>query len=184
VSVPPEKRVVFGSTVEGLFIKGLGERITPALRERLKTDAGLDLTRIQPAYALDTWARALALTVETLHPELPRDEAYERLGTDLTRGFFETFLGRAVQTVIKLIGPRRTLLRTERNLRSGNNYTACSFIEHAPNRIETTINEPSVLRHTMTGLVREALLYAGAKNLKVELTRNDEQNSTWLVSWD
>ncbi len=175
--------MVFGSTVEGLFVKGLAGRMTPELRERLKT-VGLDLTRVQPAYDLATWARALEITVAALHPELPRDQAYENLGTDLTRGFFETFLGRAVETVIKLIGPRRTLLRTERNLRSGNNYTECSFIEHAPNRIETTINESTVLRHTMTGLVREALRYAGAKNLKVALIRNDEQNSTWMISWD
>jgi uncharacterized protein (TIGR02265 family) len=184
VSVPPEKRVVFGSSVEGLFIKGLGARLTPELRERLKNEAQLDLARLQTAYDLATWKRALALTADIVHPGVPRDEAYERLGADLSRGFFDTFLGRAVHTVIKLIGPRRTLLRTERNLRSGNNYTECSFIEHAPNHIETVINEGTELRHAMTGVVREALLYAGAKNLKVQLLRFDDQNSTWDISWD
>lgn len=184
MGVPPDKRVVFGSTIEGLYIRGLDGRITPELRERLKNEAHLDLTRLQPAYSLATWTRALELTAASVHPGLPRSEAYERLGADLSRGFFETFLGRAVIAVIKLLGPRRTLLRTERNLRSGNNYTECSFIEHAPNRIETVINEGTELRHAMTGVVREALIYAGAKNLKVDLIRHDDQNSTWMISWD
>ena len=184
VSVPPAERLVFESAVEGLFLKALGDRVTPALRERLLREAHIDLQGLEVAYPLAHWERALEITAQTLYPAQPLPTALEHIGEELTRGFFETLIGRALHGVLKLIGPRRTLLRTERNLRSGNNYTECTFIERSPTHLEMVINEGTSLRHVTTGLVREGLLHAGAKNPQVTLLRFDADTSTWDVRWD
>jgi hypothetical protein len=41
------RRLVFRHTVEGLFVRAYGEKVTPALRERFKA-VGLDLKEVDP----------------------------------------------------------------------------------------------------------------------------------------
>lgn len=51
MTTPPE-RVVFEQTIEGLFVRGLKDSVTPALKKRL-LDNGLNLDKLQPGYTAD-----------------------------------------------------------------------------------------------------------------------------------
>src|SRR5262245_40477398 len=120
---PMQEKLVFDHTLEAMFQRALGALVTPALKEKLRKE-GLDLDRkLLPAYPFETWARCLDITAQILHPHLPQAKSLRLLGEQLVEGYRQTFVGSAVLGVLRVLGPRRMLRRTQQHFRSGNNYT-------------------------------------------------------------
>src|SRR6476469_7710304 len=96
-----EPELVFEHTVEGLVQHALKGRITPRLHQRLKT-AGLDVTRkLAPAYERHVWASVLQTVCEETFPQLDADHGMRELGKLVVNGYAETFIGKALQGVVK-----------------------------------------------------------------------------------
>lgn len=111
----------FGPAFEALYLRGLGDQVTPGLRKKL-ADLGVDLSRpLHAAYTFDTWLQCLVCAADELHPEVERPEAITRLGTAFFHGFQSTLIGKAIFQMSRLIGVERTLLRMDRNGRTTNN---------------------------------------------------------------
>lgn len=61
-------KLVFETALEGLFIRGIGDRITWQLRAELRT-LGIDLDRKLPrSVSREVWYASLALVVKHLFP--------------------------------------------------------------------------------------------------------------------
>ena len=179
----PAEQVVFEQTIEGLFVRGLHNKISPRCRTRLK-EAGLDLDRkLLPAYPFTTWMGCLKIAGEEVFAAAPPQEAQFRLGELMIDGYKETFLGRAVLGMIRVLGPRRTLLRSTQNFRSGNNYTESKIVEKSPTHIELWMNEVGAYPDFTAGIVFAAIRAAGATNLKVEVIDYDGHGCTYRVLW-
>src|SRR5688572_15546545 len=107
----PTEEVIFAGAVEGLFFKGLGERVTPELQEELKA-IGIDLTRdLLPAYPRKVWNAAIPIAAQHAFPMLDVSQAHIRLGRAIIDGFKRTLLGSALAGMAKVLGPMRTLAR-------------------------------------------------------------------------
>lgn len=118
---PPHQPAFFAPAFEALYLRGLGDEVTPALRQRLAA-LGLDLSQpLHAAYTFDTWLRCLECTADALHPDVERAEGIARLGLAFLRGFQGTLIGKAIFQMSRLIGVERTLLRMDRNARTTNN---------------------------------------------------------------
>jgi len=183
-SVPLAERLVFEQTFDGFLRKGLGDRVTPELQQRLAA-LGIDLDgKLKPAYPFEIWRLTLRAVAEVLHPGEPLEEAFEALGGDVVRGFFKHPLGSAMLAMLKLIGPRRTLDRAQRNLRNGNNYAQTRFTALDDRRFELWVNEASETRHNMTGILRTALELAGAKDPVVKIRTFDAESVTFDITWN
>ena len=177
------ERLVFDQSVEGLFVRGLGTRITPTLRQQLK-QAGLDLDkRLLPAYPVEVWERCVGLAAKSLHPEYPEAVAFRMLGERHIAGYSETMLGRAIFGVLRLMGPKRRLSRTRQNFRAGNNYQEVLITDLGPTEVDMWLNERGMLRHFKHGIVLGSALSAGETNTKVELRDYDDEGVTFRVSW-
>lgn len=175
-------KVVFEQTMEGLFMRGLGSRLSPRCRERLK-QAGLDLTsRLLPAYPFEVWMECLRIAAEELHPNEPVDDAMFKIGEAFIDGYKETFLGRAVLGMVRVLGPRRTILRSTQNFRSGNNYTETKITEVADNRMDLWLNEVGAYPTFTAGIISAALRATGT-NATVELSGYDGRGCTYRCSW-
>jgi uncharacterized protein (TIGR02265 family) len=178
-----QEQLVFEQTIEGLFIRGLNNKISPRCKTRLK-EAGLDLDRkLLPAYPFATWMGCLKIAGEEVFSASSEKEAQFRLGELMIDGYKETFLGRAVLGMIRVLGPRRTLLRSTQNFRSGNNYTESKIVEKSPTHIELWMNEVGPFPDFTAGIVHAAIRAAGATNLKVEVTGYDGHGCTFQVVW-
>ena len=125
--------VVFGATVEGTR-KALGRRISPSLAQQLKA-LGLDLEHVQIAYPLELWLEALVVLGDALASEVSRAERTRHLGRLFVRGFVESGVGLAVFTTARVLGVRRTLLRTGRNFRTATNYVNAEAQEVGPKEV-------------------------------------------------
>ena len=178
------QEVVFAHAVEGLFREGLAGRVTPQLRARLKL-AGIDLDRpLAPAYPRTLWNHALEMTARELWPELPLDRAFFLLGRQLVVGYAQTLMGRALLTMTRLLGPRRTLARMTHNFRSGGNYNEFRTTEVGPGRHRVWVNEPHLPPTYVAGTLDAALEFSGARSLAIEVETRDAQGCTYSVRWD
>ncbi|MCP3136166.1 DUF2378 family protein [Pyxidicoccus xibeiensis] len=178
----PEK-LVFEHTVEGLFVRGLVGRVTPALRERLK-GVGVDLDRkLQPAYGFDTFCSAVRVAARELHPEVPEEVGYGLLGERMVDGYRETVLGRAAFGVIQLLGPRRALGRAQQMFRSGNNYSEIRLADVLPTEVHLWMNEAGTLRYFTQGALLAGLRATGAHQPQVAVQDFSEAHVTYRLTW-
>lgn len=177
------EQVVFEQTIEGLFVRGLGTRMTPRCRARLK-ELGVDLSgKLLPAYPFSVWMQSLAVAAEEIFPSLPAEQAHQQLGALLIDGYRETFLGRAVLGMIRVLGPRRMLHRATQNFRSGNNYTETRIVDLTPTSLELWMNEVGPYPTFTAGIILAGLRAAGATHPRVELFGHDGHACTYRCAW-
>lgn len=185
MGLPVEKRLVFAHAMEGLFEKALKGRLTDRIRERVKAEAGVDLSRkFDPGYPFPRWEKCLVVVSEELFPSLPPDEALEEVGVLLTHGYFQTLMGSALAALLRVIGPARALKRMDRSLRTGNKYTEASVKELGPTRFEFWSNESGLAQFNLVGVLRAGAEISGARNLRTQIVKRDDEGVTIQLEWD
>ncbi len=177
-------RLVFDQTLEGLFIRGLSDQMTPTLKNQLRS-LGVDLDRkLLPAYPFPVWSACVRLAAKELYGDEPPEVSYHRLGELMVDGYRSTLWGRALFRLLRLQGPRRVIGRAQQSFRSGNNYTEIRIRELGPLHLELRVNEEGLTRHLMQGAMLAGLRGSGAREPRVELKDFTEQDVTFHVTWE
>lgn len=179
-----ETPLVFNHTVEGLFARTFPDGVPPGLKAELRA-VGVDLDKpLLPAYPAPVWSRIIALGARAAFPEAPREVAWRQLGERMIDGYQDSRIGRAMFSMLQLLGPRRMLQRAQKNFRSGNNYTEVRVSDVSPTQMELWFNETDdVLRHFTVGLVLAGMRAGGADEPQVELHHTDARGFTLRASW-
>lgn len=182
-SVHPKDRVVFSSVVEGLLRHGPRGQVSPRLRERLLR-LGLDVDRpLLPAYPVSLWEECLRVIAEEMFPGVPEEDAFRQLAARHVDGYGHTLFGRAVYRVMRLLGPRRFMLRMPQTLRSSDNYTEAELVEKGPRTFEMRLNSFLELPGYSEALFESLLRVSGAESVRAVLTHADAESSTYLITW-
>ena len=167
--------VVFGPTVEALLLHGMKGRLDADAKRRLKS-LGVDVEQpFASAYPVPLWFDVIQVCSEVLHPNLPRNEAWYRVGLRLGDSFGDTLLGKALYGVARVLGPRRMLARMARNLQTSSNYATAQTRELASGDIELTVEvlpefhaalgtHPGLDPHFMRGTLETLLGMCGVRN--------------------
>jgi uncharacterized protein (TIGR02265 family) len=178
-----DELLVFEQTLEAVFVRGLHGRLTPTCKARLR-QAGLDLDqKLRPSYAFDAWMTFLRITAQELYPDEPLEQGAFKMGEACIDGFRETMLGRAVLSLLRVLGPRRALMRATQNFRAGNNYTESRLKELGPRQFELWMNEVGPLPTFTAGIVHAGLRTAGAENIRIDLSGHDGHACTYSICW-
>lgn len=177
------QKLWFLQAVEGLFIRGLGERLTPDVRAKIHA-AGIDLTKLEPAYPVATVTAAARGVLPLLWPGVGEDEAFRQLGVAFLRGYSETLVGAAMVQMMKLIGTRRTLERMQKNFRTGGNYLETRFTALGPTSVELWINDVSGMPGLYRGILEEGGRMVGTKGLKVVAVPDSLPACLYRVDWE
>jgi len=177
-----DQPVVFAQTFEGMFLRGLGAELSPALRSRL-WELGLDLNQpLAPAYPVQLWVAGLKLAAEHVYPSLPLETAHRQLGERFVTGFTETLVGGAMMALLKVVGFKRALGRMERNFRSGNNFMRTRFVDHGPRDVEVVIESPYEIP-----AFTEGIFLAGARALRVQgarvVSQPNPEGCSFRITW-
>lgn len=182
-AVPPEQRIVYSQVVEGLLEHGLHGRVTLRLKARLK-QAGLDLDRpLLPAYPVTLWKGCLAIIAEEAYPGVPREQAFRQLAEAHVAGYGRTLLGRAAFGVMRLLGPRRLVLRLPQTMRANDNYTEAELVERGPTTYEMWMNSVLDAPGYAEALFEALLRIGGAEAPRVTRTDVTAESSTYLLTW-
>jgi uncharacterized protein (TIGR02265 family) len=178
-----DEMLVFSQTFEGLYLRALGSEMSADCKQRLK-EVGVDLEKpLLPAYAFDVWMKSIAVTAQALYPELPQTEARHLLGQKLVRGYDQTMIGRAMLSMLKILGPRRTLERAAHNFRTGNNFTVTRLSTLSDQAMELWMNEVGPYPEFSQGIVLAGILKSGAREPKVDIVGHDGHAATYRVTW-
>ncbi len=179
----PKQRLAFDSSVEALFIKLLGPRLSEEGRTRLR-EAGLDLNqKLLPAYPAEDVARWIDVCMPYAYPGLPRDLAIHELGRESVESFGQTTLGRALMIGVRLIGLRRVLERMTRSMRSGGNYLSCECRELGPRDMELEVNDHNTMPTFYTGMFEAIARVCGVDDAQVELMPVTGAGCTVRMRW-
>ncbi len=178
-----QEKLVFDQTLDGLFIRGLESQVTPSLRLHLR-EVGVDLDRkLLPAYPFETWCSCVRVAARELYADAPEEQAYRALGERMVDGYRSTVMGRALFSVLQLLGPRRVLGRMQQSFRSGNNYTEVRMRELAPTHMELWVNEAGPTRYLVQGAILAGLRGCGVRGGRVEVHSFTPEDVTFHVLW-
>ncbi|MCP3098239.1 TIGR02265 family protein [Myxococcus sp. K15C18031901] len=181
--LPLEHRFVYAQVVEGLLEHGLNGRVSPRLKARLK-EAGVDLGRpLLPTYPVLLWLRCLHIIVEETWPGLPPEQAFPRLAAAHVEGYGRTLIGRAVYGVMRLLGPRRLVLRLPQTLRATDNYTRVELTEKDPTTFEMWMNSALPCPGYSETLFESLLRVGGAESPRVLILTQDDGETRYLLTW-
>ena len=180
----PLEPLLFASAIEGTFVIGLKVHQLPELRQRLRDEARIDLQAIAPAYPIDDFLRGVRLVQAELLPHLPGVEGERELGAISFRGWKNTFMGRALTAITRLLGPERTMPRMTSNMRGGVNFMDITSEKLAPGRYRMTVSEVGGLPHFYAGLFEEGLRDTRAPNVRVTVRSFDGHQAIYDVTWD
>ncbi|MFP2929473.1 DUF2378 family protein [Pyxidicoccus sp. 3LG] len=179
----PDTRLIFSGTVQGLFLIGLGNRLSVATRASLR-EAGLDLDQdLLPAYPLNTWLKCQDIVLRGVWPDLERDEAQRRLGHVVIEGLMSTMLGRVMAAAARTLGPRLALTQLNRGFHGSNNYQESRVKEREPGVCELWINDIAGRPAYYVGVLEAALGVMGARKARVSILRHEAPACTYLVEW-
>ncbi|MFT3713543.1 MAG: DUF2378 family protein [Archangium sp.] len=180
LTLPVAERVNFASVFEGLFNTAFKNQVTPELRDELRA-MGLDLTLLNAAYPHEIFLKAVAAGAKAWFPGEPPEESWFKVGQRNLEGFYETFLGKPLFALLRVMGPKRTLGRMKANFRSANNYTDSKLVEVGPGELQLWINEMGNTRHFVRGVMFRGLQLAGSPNVKFDELSTDERGTVYRV---
>ncbi|WP_338867617.1 DUF2378 family protein [Myxococcus stipitatus] len=178
-----QERVIFGNTVDSLYLKTLDKDLSYELRNELR-ELGMDLDGpLQAAYPHSVWVRCLDTVGRALYPQKPLAEARRLLARRMIEGYAQTVMGAAVLTLARVLGPMRSLGRMTHNFRSGNNFTETRVTVVSPTTAELWFNEPEATEGFVEGVLEEGMHRIGVRGLSISRTRHDAESCTYRLEW-
>ena len=177
---PTGHRLVFARTFE--VLKAAARPLSPALAAKLKA-VGVDFARpLEASYPLPVWGQAMSLVAEELFQGGTVSSRQRQLGRKVFEAYAEGVVGRMVMALARVLGPRRMLERSARDLRSANNYLQLDVHTDAPNR-HRLIFEHIGFPDFCAGLLERAAELAGASQVQVTIHRTEGEHGEFLVTW-
>jgi len=176
--------LIFSHSLQGLISRAFPSGVPSELKEKLRT-VGVDLDRqLLPAYPKDTWSRCVEYGARYAFPLEPKELAWRKMGERMVDGYQETMIGRAMFSTLRLLGPRRMLQRSQKNFRSGNNYTEIRLTDVGPTVLDVWFNETDeVLRQFTLGLILAGMRSGGAEAPEAIITHRDALGMTIRACW-
>lgn len=178
-------RVVFRHTVES-FIRDVLQRrelLTPDFVAAL-AGKGIDVNKPRDL-PRERWWALLELTAERIAPGRTRAENMELIGREMVRAFADGLVGRGLFMLLRIMGPRRAMLRTAENFRAADNFSSASVREVGKHHLELVYTPVAGMPELVLGILAESMTLIGVKNPRVvfELTPSSD-GATYSLQWD
>jgi len=177
-----DDRVIFGSAAEGL-IRALGAKLDERAHHKFAM-LGVPLRpRVLATYPRHAWIESCVYAGELLFPGRPPEEQRLMLGHRFISSYSETIVGKALITMLRLMGPRRSLERIERSFRTGMSHADIGARQLAPGHHEVTVANVSYAEWYQ-GMIEKGLELSGAQGLKVTVAKREGDTVTYEVLWN
>lgn len=178
-----EQRRVYATWFEGLFVRALGTRLSPALITALRA-AGLDVERkLEPSYPAEVRLECLRLARVHLFGALNDEQAWTALGRAAVDGFLQTLVGHTFALVFRLLGPRAVMKRSSAAMTAASNYVSAEAIERAPFRWEVRLEGADLPPAYYQGLGAAALEVCEVDALQVLVVTHVGEQVVLSCTW-
>ena len=178
-----EQRVVFGNTFEGLY-----RFVSPSLgqghAERLRAAAGVDFTKqLHPAYPAEAFVAVVREMAQQLYPAEPEAERLRRVGRAVLEGWRLTLVGRAVESLSRVVGPLRTFRMAGKKFRTSDNFTDVRVEERGPRELLLHLNDALGMPAYYQGFFEAIVEHLGVASPRVEIAAAEAPGVTLRVTW-
>lgn len=143
---------------------------------------GIDLYKPRDAQA-DAWIVLLRKTSAKLSPGASEADAMERIGHEMLRGLFETLVGKGLLMVMKLLGPKRALLRIAESYKTSDNITQVTTTEVGPTHVKLSFNTVGGCQTYVRGLLSEAMVTMNVKQSDITFSERVDGGTDYDVKW-
>jgi len=169
--------VIFRHTVEAFFSEVVD-------RLHLFTHDELRAQDLWPPRDVDifAWVTLLRTTAARLRPDAPVDDALEEVGREMVRGFAESLTGRSLFGLLRMLGPRRAMLRLAENYRTADSVTEVVTTQVSPTHMRLAYSDTGGVPTYMKGVLAESLERIGV-DARIAFIEAAE-GATFDVRWD
>lgn len=179
----PPGRIIFGNTFAGLY-RHVEGRVTPAALDRLR-ELGVDFRRpVLPAYPAELFVATVRVLAAELYPGQAEAEALHLLGRAVLEGYLTTPIGRAVRSVARLVGTRRTLGQMSKNFRSSDTFTQTRLESLGERDVSLWLNDALGMPTYYQGFFEVVVEGSGGVRPRVELASEEAPALTLRIRWD
>ncbi len=179
------EQLIYQNAVEGLFVKAFGKKMSPTLKKAIKAE-GIDLDApLKQAYPGEVVNRCTRLVRQHIYANEPDDDkAYYALGVAVLDGYFDTMLGRAMASVLRVIGFERVIDRLPQQMSSGTNYQHVTVQRTRPGEAIVHCSDCIPSAYINVGVLTRAFThYFKAPEFKMEVVKVDETGATYRLNW-
>jgi uncharacterized protein (TIGR02265 family) len=177
-----DAHVVYREPFEQLLNYGIGAKLTPQLKEKLR-GVGFDADDVKPTYPKECFTPCVEAVREALYPALSREEGLFRLGESMVEGAAHTLMGKTMLSMARLIGPEKTLLRTHAQYRAGTNFTEVKLSKLGDRHYQFWMNSGADIPQFGAGTLAATLKYTGGKDVRVVAAKLDPPAVTFDIQW-
>lgn len=144
---------------------------------------GVERDKRLPAYDFHQWCQAVAYLAHAAHPDLEAGEAEYQLGRAFIERYAETFIGKALFAVLKVLGPRRILGRMARSFRTGTNFSSAEVFDETAHGALLRLGPVEPRGRFSHGLLERGLELAGVPGLTVALESLVDEMADFRITW-
>jgi uncharacterized protein (TIGR02265 family) len=180
-----EQRLVFEQSVEGMYLKGHPDLLSPQVKEALRA-VGIDLDqKLKPYYPSELVNEASRVFRKLAYAREPDDaKAYTRMGERIVDGYFNTVLGKAMVSVLKLFGAKRIVGRLPMTMKSGTNFQDVTLEWKSETEAWLTLADTEPDPNINVGVIRRAFTHWFAvPSMKVEIVEHARPKATYRLTW-
>lgn len=141
--------------------------------------------RLDPARdtPIDEYVKLIRETAKRGYPELAEPDALEAIGRGFIQGYITGIVGRGIFIVMKLLGPKRGLLRMAENYRTSDNNTEVVATALGPRHVRLAFNHSYGIPEFQKGLLDEVMNVLDEKRHEVTFTPGEGDSGTFEIKW-
>ncbi len=177
-----DDKVVYKEGITNI-LAAFRSRVGPKIRERLRAELGIDEQALKPSYPLATHDAMVKLLGQELFTGQPLDTATYEVGRAMLNHFGRGVLGRAIFSIIRLVGPMRMLKRTPDYYKQNNNYADVKIEVLGEKSYVVDHNEVGAVPHYWRGTMQGSGEVIGLAGHAVDLLEYDGHRAKFRVRW-
>ncbi len=178
----PDEKVVYKDAITNILDANKG-RLTPRIRERMKAEAGVDDAALKPTYPIPAHDLVVKILGQELFPGRTPDDATYEVGRAMLNSYGRGVLGKALFSLIRLMGPMRILKRVPEYYKMSNNYADVKIEIIDQKSYVLDHNEVGSVPHFWRGAMQGSGEVIGLAGHAVELLSYDGARARFRVSW-
>ncbi len=170
------------NSLKALFI-GCEIANKPNIAEGLRREFDLDYVKLPNHYPFDRYLQMLDWLRRQLYPLEKETTGYEKIGRNITRGFFQGPLGQVLKLSIPVMGTQRSVRYFFRVAGGALSFGKFEIIEERPNFVRAALYNVPGSPELMRGMSLESMNFTSAKQPSVTYTKLSPNDTEFIARW-
>jgi uncharacterized protein (TIGR02265 family) len=178
----PDELSIRGSSLKALF-DGIKLSHQPQQLEALRELFGLNYHNLPEYYPFDLYTKMLDWLRQEFYPQDAPSDAYEKLGRNITQGFFSGAVGQLLRIGAELIGVEQGLNFFFHTLGGATPLGSFQTLEQRPGYARFVLWNVPQPPEVTCGMILETMQATKIQNSKISYQRLNAKDTEFEVTW-